>query len=35
MEKEIPNKLRGFSPPANYTDQRPLLVGEASANFSG
>jgi hypothetical protein len=25
--------LRGFSPRANYTDERPSLVGEVSANF--
>jgi hypothetical protein len=28
-------KLRGFSPQANYTDEPPPLVGEVSANFSG
>jgi hypothetical protein len=27
-------KIRVFSPPANYTE-RPPLVGEVSANFSG
>jgi hypothetical protein len=26
-------KLRGLSPQANYTDQRPPLVSEVSANF--
>jgi hypothetical protein len=25
--------LRGLSPQANYTDERPPLVGEVSANF--
>jgi hypothetical protein len=30
----ILKKLRGFSPPANYTDLPPL-VGEVNANFSG
>jgi hypothetical protein len=28
-------KLRGRSPQANYTDRRPLLVGEVSANLCG
>jgi hypothetical protein len=28
-----PSSLRGFSPRANYTDERPPLVGEVSANF--
>jgi hypothetical protein len=26
-------KLRGFGPRANYTTERPPLVGEVSANF--
>jgi hypothetical protein len=28
-------KLRGLIPRANYTDLRPPLVGEVSANFCG
>jgi hypothetical protein len=28
-------KLRGFSPPANYTDRATAADGEVSANFSG
>jgi hypothetical protein len=31
----ITKKLRGFSPPANYTDQATALVDEVSANFCG
>jgi hypothetical protein len=27
------NLLRDFSPQANYTTERPPLVGEVSANF--
>jgi hypothetical protein len=33
--KKQTNKLWGFSPPANYTDQATPLVGEVSANFGG
>jgi hypothetical protein len=29
------NKLRGFSPQANYTDRATAVVGQVSANFSG
>jgi hypothetical protein len=29
------NKLRGFSPPTNYTDRATAAVGEVSTNFSG
>jgi hypothetical protein len=28
-------KLRGLSLPANYTNERPLLIGEISANLCG
>jgi hypothetical protein len=31
--KKLKTKLRGFSPYANYIDERPPLVGEVSANF--
>jgi hypothetical protein len=28
-------RLRGFSPPANFTDRATAVFGEVSANFSG
>jgi hypothetical protein len=28
-------ELRGYSPQANYTTERPPLVDEVSANFCG
>jgi hypothetical protein len=35
MAFKTKTKLRGFSPPANYTDRATAAVDEVSANFSG
>jgi hypothetical protein len=35
VDKQTKNKFRGLGSRANYTDERPPLVGEVSANFYG
>jgi hypothetical protein len=35
MVRYLTTKLRGLGPQANYTDRRPPLVDEVSANLCG